>query len=128
MDLIPCASPTSGRKSKRIEGSMHEPSRLQYQDAAGEILRLRAIGPFTLSEHLYPAGLVLPKHAHQHVYFTFLLEGSFRLKSPDGTLVFRPASIPFLPAGEIHEDVLDTRLRCLHIQADASLLDAVDLH
>ncbi len=126
--MIPCASPTSGRKSKRIAGVMHEPLRLQYQDAAGEILRLRAIGPFTLSEHLYPAGLVLPKHAHHQVYFTFVLEGSFREKSTDGTLVCRPGSIRFLPAGEIHEDVIETRLRCLHIAADASVLEELDRH
>src|SRR5260370_8186186 len=107
---------------------MHYPSRLQYQDAEGEILRLRAIGHCILSEHLYPAGMVLPKHAHHQVYFTFVLEGSFREKSTDGTLVCRPGSIRFLPAGEIHEDVIETRLRCLHIKAEASMLEELDRH
>src|ERR1700682_3782032 len=104
--LIPCASPASGRKSKTAAGSMHEPSRFQCQDAAGEIVRLRAIGSFTLSEHLYPAGMVLPKRAHRDVYFTFVLEGSFREKSAGGTLVCRPGTIRFLPADEVHEDVI----------------------
>jgi AraC family transcriptional regulator len=126
--LIPCASPTSSRKPKRIAGSIPEPSRLQYQDAAGEILRLRAIGPFTLSEHLYPAGMVLPKHAHHNVYFTFVLEGSYREKSADGTLSCRPGSIRFLPSDELHEDVIETRLRCLHVAADASVLEELDRH
>ncbi|HEY6391097.1 MAG TPA: AraC family transcriptional regulator [Bryobacteraceae bacterium] len=106
--------------------SIAEQPRLQYQDAAGEIVRLRAIGPFTLSEHLYPAGMVLPRHAHREVCFTFVLEGSFREKSADGTLVCRPGAIRFLPAGEIHEDVIETRLRCLHIQAEASVLEELD--
>jgi AraC family transcriptional regulator len=105
---------------------MQEPPRVQYQDAAGEIVRLRAIGSFTLSEHLYPAGTVLPKHAHREVYLTFVLEGSFREKSADGTLVCRPGSIRFLPADEIHEDVIETRLRCLHIKAAASVLEELD--
>ena len=106
--------------------SIPEEPRLQYQDAAGEIVRLRAVGPFTLSEHLYPAGMVLPKHAHGQVYFTFVLEGSFREKSADGTLVCRPGAIRFLPAGVIHEDVIESRLRCLHIKAEASVLEQLD--
>jgi AraC family transcriptional regulator len=111
-----------------VAGAIQEQSRSQYQDASGEILRLRTIGPFTLSEHLYPPGMVLPKHAHHHVYFTFVLEGSFREKSADGTLVCRAGAIRFLPAGEMHEDVIETRLRCLHIKADASVLEELDRH
>jgi AraC family transcriptional regulator len=125
--LIPCASQTSGR-SKRVAGSIAEQSRIPWQDAAGEIVRLRAIGPFTLSEHLYPAGMVLPKHAHRHVYFTFVLEGSFQEKSAGQTLLCRPGTVRFLPAGEIHEDVIETRLRCLHIKAEASVLEELDRH
>jgi len=126
--LLPCASPTSDRKSKRAASSVQEQPRIQYQDAAGEIVRLRAIGPFTLSEHVYPAGMVLARHAHRHVYFTFVLEGSFREKSENGTLVCRPGTIRFLPAGELHEDVIETRLRCLHIKAEASVLEELDRH
>ncbi len=107
-------------------GSIQEPSRFQRQDAAGEIVRLRVIGSFILSEHLHPAGMVLPKHADPHVYFTFVLEGSFREKSANGTLVCRPGAIRFLPAGEIHEDVIETGLRCLHIKAEASVLEKLD--
>jgi len=111
---------------KRTADSIAEEPCLQYQDAAGEIVRLRAVGPFTLSEHVYPAGMVLPKHAHRHVYFTFVLEGSFREKYADGTLVCRPGAIHFLPAGEIHEDVIETRLRCLHIKVESPVLEELN--
>ena len=106
--------------------SIPEPSHSPYQDAAGQIVRLRAIGSFTLSEHFYPAGMVLPKHAHEQVYFTFVLEGSFREKSGHGTLICRTGAIRFLPAGEIHEDVIETRLRCLHIKVEAAVLEELD--
>jgi AraC family transcriptional regulator len=86
------------------------------------------MGSFTLSEHVYPAGMVLARHAHRDVYFTFVLEGSFREKSENGTLVCRPGTIRFLPAGEPHEDVIETRLRCLHIKAEASVLEELDRH
>jgi AraC family transcriptional regulator len=106
--------------------SIQEPPRFPYHDAAGEIIRLRTIGSFTLSEHVYPAGMVLPKHAHEQVYFTFVVEGSFREKSRAGTFLCRAGTIRFLPAGEIHEDFIDTRLRCLHVTADASVLEELD--
>jgi len=70
--------------------------------------------------------MVLQKHAHQQVYFTFVLEGSFQEKAAGQTLLCQPGTIRFLPAGEIHEDVIETRLRCLHIKAEAPVLEELD--
>ena len=47
-------------------------------DVSGETLRLRSVGPYTLSENLYPSGLVLSKHSHERAYLTFVIEGAFR--------------------------------------------------
>jgi AraC family transcriptional regulator len=92
-------------------------------DVSGEILRLRSIGPFTLSENLYPRGLVLSKHSHERAYITFVIEGAFCERYATRTVLCRTGMLRFLPAGEVHENEIQARSRCLHISAEASVFE-----
>jgi len=103
-------------------------ARFEQCDVSGERVRLRVVGPFTLSENLYPTGLVLPAHSHSLVYITFVIEGTFREHYAGGTLTCRPGTVRFLPASEVHENEVESHLRCLHIGAQASALDGLDRH
>jgi AraC family transcriptional regulator len=92
-------------------------------DVSGEILRLRSVGPFTLSENLYPSGLLLSKHSHGRAYITFVIEGAFRERYATRTILCRTGMIRFLPAGEVHENEVQAPSRCLHISAEASAFE-----
>ncbi|HYL34918.1 MAG TPA: AraC family transcriptional regulator [Bryobacteraceae bacterium] len=92
-------------------------------EAAGEVLKLRTIGPFTLREMLCPAGLVLPHHTHREAYITFVIEGSFQEMYSTGATVCRPGAVRFLPAGETHANEVESELRCLHISGSPEAFD-----
>ena len=89
-------------------------------DVSGETLRLRNVGPFTLRENLYASGLVLSRHVHERAYITFVIEGAFRERYAARSILCRTGTIRFLPAGEVHENEVEVRSRCLHISAEAS--------
>lgn len=89
-------------------------------DVSGETLRLRNIGPFTLRENVYASGTVLPKHSHAHAYITFVIEGAFRERYAGRSIVCRTGMIRYLPAGEQHENEIQSRTRCLHVSSDPS--------
>lgn len=90
---------------------------------SGETLRLRTIGPFTLSEQLYPSGTVLPRHSHSSDYITFVLAGAFRERYATRSIFCRTGGVRFLPAGVAHENEMVGDMRCLHITAEPSALD-----
>jgi AraC family transcriptional regulator len=92
-------------------------------DVSGETLRLRSVGPFTLSENLYPSGLVLSKHYHERAYVTFVIGGAFRESYATRSILCSTGMICFLPAGELHENEIQERSRCLHISTEASALE-----
>jgi AraC family transcriptional regulator len=104
------------------------PSSIGESSLRGESLRSRTIGLFTLSEHLYPAKMMLPKHAHRHTYITFVIEGAFEERYGSGSMICRSGAVRFLPAGEAHENRIDSGLRCLHVGADPASLHALDRH
>jgi AraC family transcriptional regulator len=87
-------------------------------DVAGETLRQRNIGPFTLRETLYPSALILPRHSHPHTYITFVIEGSFRERYAARSIICRTGMVRYLPAGELHENDIQARSRCLHVSSD----------
>ncbi len=92
-------------------------------DASGQTLRLRTIGPFTVSEQLYPNGLIIPRHTHSLDYITFVLEGTFRERYGAHSIFCRTGAVRFLPAGVAHENEISAGLRCLHIAAEPATLD-----
>lgn len=87
---------------------------------------MRRIGPFALSENVYPAGLALPKHAHGEASITFVIEGAFEERYSGSSITCRAGGLRFLPAGEIHENRTEGSLRCLHVSTAPQALDELD--
>jgi AraC family transcriptional regulator len=123
--VTPCASLLNRRKSPSIENTdpAQDASSREFVDLSGEILRRRTTSSFTLSETFYPCELVLPKHAHRQAHVTFVLEGTFYELNSSGAIICRTGAVRFLPAGELHENRIDPRLRCLHVSANPDVLD-----
>lgn len=92
-------------------------------DVSAETLRLRTIGPFTLRENLYGGGVVLPEHSHPHAYITFVIEGAFRERYSTRSILCRTGMLRYLPAGEVHENEIEARARCLHVTGDPRSFD-----
>ena len=92
-------------------------------ESSGEVLRRRDIGPFVLSELVYPAGLTLPRHAHRETYITFVIEGSFSERYDVGAVTCRPGAVRFLPAGEVHSNEIESQMRCLKVSSEAAVFD-----
>ncbi len=92
-------------------------------ELSGQVLRLRTIGPFTISETSYPAGLVLAQHVHRESHITFIIEGTFRERYATGSLVCRAGAVRFLPDAAVHETEIESPLRCLHIISEPKTLD-----
>ncbi len=118
--MIPFRCPTNSNETKSM-------ARADIgEDISGEVLRRRALGPFTLSEHVYADGVVLPKHAHRQAFITFVIEGTFREQCGARTMVCRPGALRFLPAGEVHENNFESGARCLHVSIETATLDGLD--
>jgi AraC family transcriptional regulator len=128
--VTPCSATENGGKSERSPrpGSPGGPSPCAHCDVFGESLRSRTIGLFTVSEQLYSAPMVLPKHVHQHTYLTFVIEGVFEERYSSGSLTCRSGAVRFLPAGEVHENQIGSRLRCLHVGTEPAALHGLDRH
>jgi AraC family transcriptional regulator len=110
-ELIPC---------------IHPNGKTPPEEAAGEVLKRRSLGPYTLTEHLYPGELLIPKHSHRHAFLTFVIEGTYRERCGTRSIVCRPGALRFLPAGEVHENEFESRVRCLHVWIDPAVLDKLD--
>ena len=126
--VTPCISLQHNRKPERTlvgkQGANAPPQ--EFRDAFGESQRFRTAGPLTLLENVYPTGLVLPKHAHADAFITFVIEGSFEEHYSNGALTCRAGGLRFLPAGEVHENRIASRLRCLHVLIGPQSLDGLD--
>jgi AraC-like DNA-binding protein len=92
-------------------------------EMAGECIRRRVIGSFTLSESFFASPVALPEHAHREAFITFVIEGGFREKYSTEALVCRPGGVRFLPAGVPHADEIETELRCLHVSSPPEVFD-----
>ncbi len=113
-------------RSYRVIPCIHPNGKTHPEEAAGELLKKRNLGPYTLTEHLYPNKLLVPKHSHRPAFLTFVLEGTYRERCGNRTIVCRPGSLRFLPAGEAHEDEFESRVRCLHVWMESAVLDKLD--
>jgi AraC family transcriptional regulator len=121
----PCASSSSNQKSRLAEPSDSAQDALsrQFTEVSGQLIRRRIVGPFTLSEIVYPGELSLPKHAHRHAYVTFVIEGAFHEMYSSGEIACRTGAVRFLPAAEVHENRIEAGARCLHISSDPAVLE-----
>ena len=125
--MIPCATVPQTRKSKsngQVAGQQ-DSQPIPRRDIAGQMLRIRRVGSFTLTETEYPTGLKLGKHVHNLAYITFVIEGVMHEQYPGSDVTCRPGTVRFLPAEQPHENHVESRVRCLHISAEQSVLDGL---
>jgi len=91
-----------------------------YGCSAAQILQSRRVWDFTLTETVYPAGLMLPKHSHARTCFSFVLKGGFTEKYGNKTRECEPLKTIYIPAGETHTDnFLGLGARTLHVEIDS---------
>ncbi len=127
--VTPCIAAQNGGKPERPLRSVSAAEASLSCEAFGESLRLRTIGLFTLSEHLYSSTPVLPPHSHHHTYITFVIEGAFEEQyAGSSSITCRAGALRFLPAGQMHENRIESRMRCLHVSTDPVSLDGLDRH
>lgn len=123
--MPPCVSSSSSQNFGARDRSPSPPGcqGQAFTDVSGQLLRRRTVGPFTLSEIVYPNELLLAKHAHRHAYVTFVIEGALHETYSGGAITCRSGGVRFLPAAEVHENRIAAGSRCLHIASDPALIE-----
>lgn len=97
--------------------------KLPYGCFEAKILRNQVVTGFVLTDTLYAPHLNLPRHAHERACFSFVLKGSFTEKYRNTTRTCPPASIIYLPPGEVHSDYFHSDgARCLHIEITSEVV------
>jgi hypothetical protein len=75
------------------------------------------LGGLTLTESVYPSGLVIPPHEHANAFFCLYLEGCCTQSCADRTSTARPLTLTIFPAGLVHAKRWhDSTGRVLHIE------------
>jgi len=97
-------------------------------DISGTVVRRRDVATFSLSETVFPAGLMLAPHCHAHGYLSFVLSGNYREKYAERTCLCPEGSLRYLPPGELHENEYDARVRCLLVKIDPLILTRLGDH
>ena len=71
----------------------------------GNARETRTLGGLTLADAEYEPGHRLPKHAHEHAFFSLLLRGAFTEKLDAGCRRLLPTSLVFYARHEPHSEV-----------------------
>jgi AraC family transcriptional regulator len=116
--MSPCALMPGNRTMAGPDVRSSAPSEM-----AGEVVRQRTIGSFTLSENFFPASTTLADHLHAETVITFVIDGLFREKYALTAVTCRPGAVRFLPAGVVHSNEIESELRCLHVSTPSDVLD-----
>ena len=95
---------------------------------SGNFLRGREVNGLVLTETEYPAGMVLPRHAHEQAYLTLVLEGEYVEAYGPQEEVCSVGMVRFLPAGHSHGDRYPNGARCLHVGIPAAVLARIQQH
>ena len=103
--------------------------KLPYGCFEAKILRSQIVTGFVLTDTLYAPHLKLPRHAHERACFSFVLKGGFTEEYRNTTRACPPASIIYLPPGEVHSDHFHSDgARCLHIELAAEVVARLGEH
>jgi AraC family transcriptional regulator len=79
-------------------------------------LRKEEVAGFVLTETVYARYLKLPKHSHEHTSFSLVLQGGFDEKFRSQSRTCEPATLVFLPSGEVHSDHFLIASRCFNFE------------
>lgn len=82
---------------------MHAPFSL------GRTTRTLNAGPFVVTESVYRAGEVLPRHYHDHAFLSFASHGSFEERLRTRALRCETFDVIARPAGEVHSNRYDAK-------------------
>jgi AraC family transcriptional regulator len=86
-------------------------------EQTGDIVGSQSVGGFYLTEKIYPPGIKLPMHYHQHACFCLVLEGTYTELYRGKTIECKPSRLIFRPAEELHADHIGNRAaRCFLIE------------
>lgn len=72
----------------------------------GRSVRRRQVNGFVITENRFPPGLAIPRHAHVHPHFTFVLQGAFTEAYDGMVLECPPGTTLFVPADATHTDLI----------------------
>jgi AraC family transcriptional regulator len=97
-------------------------------ETSGSVLRRRDLIAFTLIESVYPTGLTLSKHCHEHAYLAYVLSGSYTEKYVDRECPCPEGTLHFLPSSILHENDYTSGARCLLVKIESSALDRLGEH
>lgn len=82
-----------------------------------------------LSETHYSPNLKVPRHEHEPAYFCFLLDGGYWEQYGSRRVTYRPHSIVFHPAGDLHRGRIGSSGgRCFNIQLKPEWLNRMHQH
>jgi AraC family transcriptional regulator len=97
-------------------------------ETSGEVLRQKSCHGFEVRESIYPSGLVLEKHSHQHAFLAFIIEGTY-IEAYQGTSVTcTEGALRYLPPREIHSNRYDSGARALLVKIQPQMLDRLREH
>ncbi len=87
---------------------------------------MRHVPGFRIIENHYPAGLELARHAHDHAYLSYVLEGPYSESYGNSPAVIcSPGVLRYLPPAMPHANVFDAGSHCLLIEVQSEALKRV---
>jgi AraC-like DNA-binding protein len=92
-------------------------------DTAGSTIRRRDIAGFSLTEAVYDEGVSLGRHCHANVYLFLVLSGKYSEKHTHREFAWGEGALHLLPAGERHENVFATAVRCLRVKIEPQAIE-----
>src|SRR5262245_17732782 len=96
---------------------------------SGTVVAMRHVPGFRIIENLYPAGLELSRHYHDHAYLSYVLEGPYTESYGSAAPVTcKPNALRYLPLGMRHSNVFEAGSHCLIVEVGHEALARVEEH
>jgi AraC family transcriptional regulator len=92
-------------------------------DAAGSTIRRRDISGFSLTEAVYAAGVLLPRHCHANSYLTLVLSGKYTERHTHREFEWTEGALHLLPLGQRHENEFTTSVRMLRVKIEPAAIE-----
>jgi AraC family transcriptional regulator len=98
-------------------------------DTSGTVVAMRHVPGFRVIENLYPAGLELARHFHDHAYLSYVLDGPYSESyDTSSAAVCGPRVLRFLPLGLTHANLFEAGSHCLIVEVSREALKRVEEH
>jgi len=87
-----------------------------------QVVRRRDLPGFLLSERIYPAGLRIPPHHHEHAYISLVMEGEYAEILAEETVRCYPGAFRYMPPLVEHANEFAQTTCCLLVRIEATVL------